>query len=70
MPHLGAVLPLGAWERVRDRLAAEPTTDYVFEPMLRYPGAPGEQWVLFVRDPSGNPIELKGFADMSGVYAT
>jgi len=24
---------------------------------------------MFFRDPSGNPLELKGFADMGGVFA-
>ena len=70
MPHLGIILPLLAWEQVRDRLAAFAETDYVFRPMLRYEGEPGEQWTLFVRDPFGNPIEIKGFRDFSQVYAT
>ena len=69
MPHLGAVMPLDDWEGVRDRLAGAEGVDYVFEPMLRYAGEPGEQWTLFVRDPFGNPIELKGFRDMDMVYA-
>ena len=69
MPHLGAVLELKDWEAVRDRLAAEPDTQYVFHPMLRYEGKVGEQWTVFVKDPSGNPIELKGFRNFEDVYA-
>ena len=69
MPHLGVVLPLADWEALRDRLDAHEDTDYVFRPMLRYPGQPGEQWTLFIRDPFGNPIECKGFRDFRQVYA-
>jgi len=25
---------------------------------------------MFFRDPAGNPIEIKGYADMAGVFAT
>ena len=69
MPHLGAVLPLPEWEALADRLANAPDVDWVFRPMLRYEGEAGEQWTLFVRDPFGNPIELKGFRDIDQVYA-
>ena len=68
MPHLGLVLPLAEWRAMADRLEAA-GTDWVIAPSLRYPGEPGEQWTMFFRDPSGNPIEVKGFADMAGVFA-
>ncbi|MDB5945245.1 MAG: dioxygenase, partial [Ramlibacter sp.] len=29
----------------------------------------GEQATMFFRDPSGNPIEVKGFSDLTEVYA-
>ena len=31
---------------------------------------PGEQWTMFFHDPSGNPIEIKGFRSLDAVYAT
>ena len=68
MPHLGLVLPLTEWRAMADRLEVA-GTDWVIAPTLRYPGSPGEQWTMFFRDPSGNPIEVKGFADMAGVFA-
>ena len=68
MPHLGLVLPYDDWRAMADRLEAA-GTDWVIAPTLRYPGEPGEQWTMFFRDPSGNPIEVKGFADMAGVFA-
>jgi len=70
MPHLGAVLPLEEWKAVSERLEANPNVNFVIRPQVRYQGLAGEQWIVFFRDPSGNPIELKGFADLEAVYAT
>jgi len=69
MPHFGAVLSLPDWQALAHRLQAA-NTRFVLEPQLRFAGQPGEQWVLFLHDPFGNPIEFKGFADQGGVYAT
>jgi extradiol dioxygenase family protein len=43
--------------------------EFVLQPSVRFAGEPGEQWTMFFRDPSGNPIEVKGFPDMQGVFA-
>jgi uncharacterized protein len=69
MPHLGLVLALPDWQALAARLRAAGTV-FVLEPQLRFAGQPGEQWTMFFRDPSGNPIEVKGFASLEGVYAT
>jgi extradiol dioxygenase family protein len=42
---------------------------YVLPPQIRYEGQPGEQGTLFILDPFGNPIEIKGFKDFAGVFA-
>jgi hypothetical protein len=68
MPHFGLVLELPAWEAVAQRLR-EAGTDFIVEPHLRYPGEPGEQWTMFFCDPSGNPLEVKGFRSLQGLYA-
>lgn len=68
MPHFGVVLPLDDWNVLAGRLE-ERQTDFIIAPSVRFKGAPGEQWTMFFRDPSGNPIEVKGFADDSGVFA-
>jgi uncharacterized protein len=67
MPHLGLVLELPDWQALAARLKAAGTA-FVLEPQLRFEGLPGEQWTMFFRDPSGNPIEVKGFRSMDGVY--
>jgi uncharacterized protein len=68
MPHFGLVLPVAAWQAMAERLRAA-GTEFVIEPHLRYPGQPGEQWTMFFRDPSGNPIEVKAFTAEDGLYA-
>jgi uncharacterized protein len=54
MPHLGLVLAAGV--------------TFVLPPSVRFQGEPGEQWTMFFRDPSGNPIEVKGFREMAAVF--
>ena len=68
MPHLGVVLSMADWRALADRLEGH-AVDFVIEPSLRFAGEPGEQATMFFRDPSGNPIEVKGFADMDAVFA-
>jgi len=68
MPHLGLVLAYDDWRTLADRLE-QADTNWVLPPSVRFEGEPGEQWTMFFRDPSGNPIEVKGFRDMSGVFA-
>ena len=68
MPHFGVVLEYQDWRALADRLEAA-GTDWVLAPSVRFEGEPGEQWTMFFRDPSGNPIEIKGFRDMGGVFA-
>lgn len=66
MPHLGAILQLADWQALAARLHGN--VEWVMEPQLRFEGMPGEQWTMFFRDPSGNPIEVKGFQDLASVY--
>jgi uncharacterized protein len=68
MPHFGLVLELPQWQAMARALEAA-GTDFVLKPQLRYPGEPGEQWTMFFLDPFGNPIEVKGFASLDGLYA-
>lgn len=69
MPHFGAVLPMEEWHALAQRLE-EKGIDFELAPQIRFQGAPGEQGTMFFYDPSGNPIEIKGFHDKSGVFET
>ncbi len=67
MPHLGVVLELPDWRSLADRLRAA-RVSFVIEPQVRFENEPGEQWTMFFRDPSGNPIEVKGFRSLATVF--
>ena len=69
MPHFGLVLELPDWQAMAERLRAA-GTPFVLEPQVRYAGEPGEQWTMFFCDPFGNPIEIKGFQSLAGLYAS
>ncbi|MDZ7709040.1 MAG: VOC family protein [Roseovarius sp.] len=68
MPHFGVVLPLDDFHALAARLS-ETGVAFVIPPSVRFEGEPGEQWTMFFRDPCGNPIEIKGFAEASGIFA-
>ncbi|MCZ4281730.1 VOC family protein [Kiloniella laminariae] len=69
MPHLGVILDYDNWRELADRLL-KANVSFVLEPMVRFEGEPGEQWTMFFYDPSGNPIEIKGFKSLDKVFAS
>jgi len=68
MPHLGVILLMDDWNALAERLKQHKVA-FVLEPQVRFAGQSGEQATMFFRDPSGNPIEVKGFASWEAVYA-
>ena len=68
MPHFGVVLDLPEWRALAARLEAA-GVEFVLPPSVRFEGQPGEQWTMFFHDPSGNPIEVKGFARAQQLFA-
>ena len=68
VPHFGIVLALPDWQALADRLKAAGVA-FVIEPHVRFAGQPGEQATMFFRDPSGNAIEMKAFADLRQLFA-
>ena len=69
VPHFGIVLELADWQALADRLTAA-GTKFEIEPYIRFKDEPGEQATMFFRDPSGNAIEMKAFADLGQLFAT
>ena len=55
------------WEVLATRLQNAGMT-FILPPQKRFVGEPGEQAIMFMQDPSGNPIEIKGFSDWDGVF--
>lgn len=68
MPHMGAVLPLDDWLALADRLQRKGVV-FDIPPVIRFEGEAGEQRTMFFFDPSGNPIEIKGFRDFDGLFS-
>lgn len=69
VPHFGAVLDLPQWDSLASRLR-DHGVEFVIEPHRRYPGLPSEQATMFFRDPSGNALEFKAYADPSQVFTS
>ena len=69
MPHLGVILPKPDWDALANKLKGA-GVEFVIKPTTRFAGEPGEQSTMFFYDPSGNPIEVKGFADFEGIFAS
>jgi extradiol dioxygenase family protein len=68
VPHFGIVLDMEAWHTLSARLTAAGVA-FEIEPHIRFKGETGEQATMFFRDPSGNAIEIKAFADPTQLFA-
>lgn len=67
--HWGVILTMEEWQVLADRLQ-QARVEFIIEPYIRFKGLPGEQATLFLRDPSGNALEFKAFADDAMIFAT
>jgi extradiol dioxygenase family protein len=68
VPHFGIVLELADWHALAQRLEAAGIA-FGIPPYIRFKGKPGEQATMFFRDPSGNALEFKAFADLGQLFA-
>jgi len=68
VPHFGVVLTVAQWRALAARLEAAGTV-FGIAPYVRFEGQVGEQATMFFRDPSGNALEFKAFADDSQLFA-
>ncbi|KXK67159.1 glyoxalase, partial [Pseudomonas monteilii] len=66
---IGVILPLDRWQALAERLEVL-GVQFEIPPVVRFEGEPGEQRTMFFLDPSGNPIEIKGFKNLSAVFAS
>lgn len=69
VPHFGIVLTMGQWHDLADRLTAA-NVEFAMPPTIRFKGQVGEQATMFFRDPAGNALEMKAFADDAMLFAT
>ncbi len=68
VPHFGVVLTMDQWRALAARLERA-NVEFVISPHIRFEGQVGEQATMFFRDPSGNALEFKAFADDSQIFA-
>jgi extradiol dioxygenase family protein len=66
--HFGAILPMGDWQALAQRLR-DAGTRFIIEPHVRFKGEVGEQATMFFLDPSGNALEFKAFEDLGQLFA-
>ena len=69
VPHFGIVLTMADWQALAARVEAA-GIPFGIAPHVRFAGQAGEQATMFFRDPSGNALEFKAFADDSQLFAT
>jgi len=68
VPHFGVVLTMADWEALAARVEAA-GIPFGIAPYVRFRGQVGEQATMFFRDPSGNALEFKAFADLGQLFA-
>ncbi len=68
VPHFGVVLTIAQFE-VLSALIVGAGIKFVIPPTLRFAGLVGEQRTMFLRDPAGNALEFKAFADDAALFA-
>lgn len=66
--HFGVILTPSKFREIAEKLQSA-QAQFLIEPQTRFQGLPGEQLTMFVRDPSGNALEFKAFADDRMVFA-
>ncbi|NJS15076.1 MAG: VOC family protein [Sphingopyxis sp.] len=69
VPHFGIVLTMADFDSLAARFA-DADVAFGIAPYTRFAGEPGEQKTMFVRDPAGNALEFKAFADDAMLFAT
>jgi extradiol dioxygenase family protein len=68
VPHYGVVLTMQNWHALAAKVEAA-GVPFGVKPYVRFKGQTGEQATMFFRDPSGNALEFKAFADLGQLFA-
>ena len=66
--HFGLVLPYETWQALAEYLEQQKVS-FLIEPCLRFKDSPGEQYTLFIQDPSGNALEFKAMTNPENLFA-
>lgn len=68
VPHAGLALTVEQFHELAERVR-NAGINFIIEPHLRFKDAPGEQWTMFFKDPSGNNLEFKAMTKMENLFA-
>ncbi|MEM1396220.1 MAG: VOC family protein [Pseudomonadota bacterium] len=71
--HFGVVLSFDQWKETAGLLIEASKTggvEIIIPPTLRHKGEPGEQHIVFVRDPAGNALEFKSLTNPDDLFAS
>ena len=68
VPHFGVILSFDQFDILTEQLKNK-NQSFIIEPKVRFSGQPGEQRTMFLKDPSGNALEFKAFADTEQIFA-
>lgn len=68
VPHFGLAMNKEDFHDLAARVKAA-GIEFIIEPHLRFVGAPGEQWTMFFKDPSGNSLEFKSMTNPENLFA-
>ena len=68
VPHFGIVLEEGEFLGFAEKLK-KAGVKFIIEPHKRFQGQPGEQWTMFLKDPSNNNLEFKAMAHRDYLFA-
>ena len=66
--HFGVILEMAQWQALAERLEAI-GVEFLVAPRIRFHGEPGEQATMFFRDPAGNALEFKAFANDEMIFS-
>ena len=65
--HFGVILDRKDWLSLKESIECK-GIEFVISPVTRFKGKRGEQSTMFIKDPSGNFLEFKSFADDSMIF--
>jgi extradiol dioxygenase family protein len=65
--HFGVILELDKWKNLAEKLKVA-GVEFVLDPQVRYKGEVGEQYIMFLYDPSGNALEFKAFTNPDEIF--
>ena len=67
IPHFGVHLDAEEFQSLKEKLLQE-NVEFVDKPYIRFEGDVLEQETMFIKDPSGNILELKTMVNPSALF--